>query len=81
MDGKALSAALSTPPGPWMKDALEVIVAWQLRNPTSTDSSAAIEAVKLHIEDAQASTSSQKRHSIDKGATAAVNGKPEDGGK
>lgn len=46
IDGRALSAALSTPPGKWMKDALDVIMAWQLRNPDFTDTAAAIEAVR-----------------------------------
>ncbi|KKY25746.1 putative trna nucleotidyltransferase [Diplodia seriata] len=38
LDGKALAKALETPPGPWMKSALEVVMAWQLRNPGVTDS-------------------------------------------
>jgi tRNA nucleotidyltransferase (CCA-adding enzyme) len=29
-----------------MKEALDVVMAWQLRNPDSTDAAAAIEAVK-----------------------------------
>jgi tRNA nucleotidyltransferase (CCA-adding enzyme) len=33
-------------PGPWMKDALEVVMAWQLRNPSITDPTQAIEEVK-----------------------------------
>ncbi|KAJ8611706.1 hypothetical protein MRB53_037817 [Persea americana] len=46
IDGKALAKALDVRPGPWMKEALEVVMAWQLRNPGSNDSDAAIEAVK-----------------------------------
>ncbi|KAF2083294.1 hypothetical protein K490DRAFT_52041 [Saccharata proteae CBS 121410] len=46
LDGKALAKALSTPPGPWMKSALDVVMVWQLRNPGVTDPSAAIEEVK-----------------------------------
>ncbi|KAI7502971.1 poly A polymerase C-terminal region-like protein [Hortaea werneckii] len=46
LDGKALAKALNTPPGPWMKDALDVVMAYQLRNPDTTDTNAAIEAVK-----------------------------------
>lgn len=46
LDGKALAKALETAPGPWMKDALDVVMAWQLRNPDSTSSDEAIEAVK-----------------------------------
>jgi tRNA nucleotidyltransferase (CCA-adding enzyme) len=29
--------ALDTPPGPWMKSALDVVIEWQLRNPEITD--------------------------------------------
>lgn len=46
LDGKALAKALDTPPGPWMKEALDVVMAWQLRNPGVTDSQEAIEAVR-----------------------------------
>lgn len=48
--GTELASALSTPPGPWMKDALEVVMAWQLRHPEVKDRAAAIEAVKAHNE-------------------------------
>ena len=37
---------MSTPPGPWMKSALDVVMAWQLRNPESTDPKAAIAEVE-----------------------------------
>lgn len=50
IDGKALAKALETPPGPWMKDALDVVMAWQLRNPDVQDPAGAIEAVKKHGE-------------------------------
>ncbi|KAH9845144.1 putative tRNA nucleotidyltransferase poly(A) polymerase family protein, partial [Teratosphaeria destructans] len=46
LDGKALAKALSTPPGPWMKDALDVVMAWQLRNPDSASAEEAIEEVR-----------------------------------
>lgn len=46
IDGKALAGALGIKPGPWMKDALEVVMAWQLRNPDATDPSSAIEQVR-----------------------------------
>jgi len=46
LKGTDLAKALGTKPGPWMKDALDVVMAWQLRNPDSTDAAAAIEAVK-----------------------------------
>ncbi|KAK0253258.1 hypothetical protein B0A54_11380 [Friedmanniomyces endolithicus] len=48
LDGKMLAKALNTPPGIWMKDALDVVMAWQLRNPDVTDPQAAIEEVKQH---------------------------------
>ncbi|KAI4961344.1 hypothetical protein J4E86_000372 [Alternaria arbusti] len=46
LKGTDLAKALGTKPGPWMKDALDVVMAWQLRNPDTTDPTAAIEAVK-----------------------------------
>ncbi|KXT13866.1 hypothetical protein AC579_6899 [Pseudocercospora musae] len=48
LDGKALAKAIGTPPGPWMKDALDVVMAWQLRNPGTKDAQQAIEEVKDH---------------------------------
>lgn len=48
VDGKELAKAIGIKPGPWMKDALDVVMAWQLRNPGSTDSQQAIEEVKHH---------------------------------
>jgi tRNA nucleotidyltransferase (CCA-adding enzyme) len=49
MDGKALAKALNTPPGPWMKDALDVVMAYQLRNPDSATAEAAIAEVEHHL--------------------------------
>ncbi|KAH6614117.1 tRNA nucleotidyltransferase [Boeremia exigua] len=46
LKGTDLAKALSIKPGPWMKDALDVVMAWQLRNPTITDPTEAIEAVR-----------------------------------
>lgn len=46
MNGTELAKALEVKPGPWMKDALDVVLAWQLRNPSVTDPAAAIEEVK-----------------------------------
>ncbi|KAL6164999.1 CCA tRNA nucleotidyltransferase [Exserohilum turcicum] len=43
--GTDLAKALNTQPGPWMKDALDVVMAWQLRNPDTMDTKGAIEAV------------------------------------
>lgn len=47
IDGKTLSAALSTKPGPWMGPALDILVAWQLRHPDIADPTAAIEEIKI----------------------------------
>lgn len=46
LKGTDVAKALSTKPGPWMKDAIDVVMAWQLRNPSATDPAEAIEAVK-----------------------------------
>ena len=46
LDGKSLSKALGIAPGPWMKSALDVVMAWQLRHPDRTDALEAIEEVK-----------------------------------
>lgn len=46
LDGKRLAKELSTKPGPWMKDALEVVMAWQLRNPDTATIEGAIEEMK-----------------------------------
>lgn len=47
MDGTTLAKALNTKPGPWMKDALEVVMAYQLRNPeTATPHDAITEVQK-----------------------------------
>ncbi|KAF2631128.1 tRNA nucleotidyltransferase [Macroventuria anomochaeta] len=46
LKGTDLAKALSIKPGPWMKDALDIVMAWQLREPSTTDPAEAIEAVK-----------------------------------
>jgi hypothetical protein len=46
LDGKSLVKALETKPGKWTGQALEVCVAWQLRNPDATDPTGAIEEVQ-----------------------------------
>ena len=47
LDGKALTKALGVPTGPWMKDALDVVMRWQLRNPSKKDTAEAIEEVRV----------------------------------
>jgi tRNA nucleotidyltransferase (CCA-adding enzyme) len=46
LDGKTLAKALGTSPGPWMKEALDVVMAWQLRNPDITDTSEVVAQVQ-----------------------------------
>lgn len=62
LDGKALAKAIGTPPGPWMKDALDVVMAWQLRNPDITDPTQAIEEVKTQRQANGELTSALIRH-------------------
>lgn len=51
VDGKQLATALGARPGIWMKEALDVCMAWQFRNPEATDPSGAIEEVKARAEE------------------------------
>ncbi|KAL8814309.1 MAG: hypothetical protein Q9223_006458 [Gallowayella weberi] len=44
--GDKLAKALEEKPGPWMTKALEIVVAWQLRNPDESDAEAAISQVR-----------------------------------
>ncbi|KAF3767498.1 poly A polymerase C-terminal region-like protein [Cryphonectria parasitica EP155] len=46
VDGRQLSKALGIKPGKWMSSALDVCVAWQLRNPKETDPAGAIDEVR-----------------------------------
>lgn len=46
LDGRDLAKALGVKPGRWTGQALDVCVAWQLRNPDETDPAPAIEEVK-----------------------------------
>jgi len=46
IDGTELAKTLDVRPGPWMKEALEVVMAWQLRNPDETKIDGAIQAVR-----------------------------------
>ncbi|KAK3684389.1 CCA tRNA nucleotidyltransferase, mitochondrial [Vermiconidia calcicola] len=65
MDGKALAKALDTPPGPWMKDALDVVMAYQLRHPNKANAEDAIAEVQSHNKEKQNGgelTSSLVRH-------------------
>lgn len=45
IDGKQLSKELKAKPGIWMAAALDLVMAWQFRNPTETDPRGAIEEV------------------------------------
>jgi hypothetical protein len=43
IDGRALAKALGIPPGIWMGKALDICMAWQLRNPAETSPEGAIQ--------------------------------------
>ncbi|CAK7218440.1 CCA tRNA nucleotidyltransferase, mitochondrial [Sporothrix curviconia] len=46
LDGKQVAAALGIKPGKWMTVAMDMCMAWQLRNPDETDPAGAIEEVR-----------------------------------
>ncbi|CAK7220938.1 CCA tRNA nucleotidyltransferase, mitochondrial [Sporothrix bragantina] len=46
LDGKQVAAALGIKPGKWMTVAMDMCMAWQLRNPNETDPAGAIEEVR-----------------------------------
>ncbi|KAE9978112.1 hypothetical protein EG327_007520 [Venturia inaequalis] len=46
--GTDLAKAIGAKPGPWMKSALDVVMAWQLRNPNVTDPTEAIAQVSMN---------------------------------
>lgn len=45
VDGCEISAALGSKNGPWLKKALEISIAWQLRNPNQTEKGACMEEI------------------------------------
>lgn len=51
VDGRLLSKELGIKPGKWMSSALDVCMAWQLRNPQETDPAAGIEEVRQRKEE------------------------------
>lgn len=51
VDGRVLSEALGVKSGRWTGPALNVCIAWQLRNPKETDPAGAIEEVKSRKEE------------------------------
>lgn len=56
IDGNALADALNTKKGPWMKDGLNVVMAWQLLHPEATDPAIVVEELKPRLlEDIQKS--------------------------
>ncbi|KAJ2905475.1 hypothetical protein MKZ38_005351 [Zalerion maritima] len=50
IQGTELANALGVKPGQWMTQALDICVAWQLRNPEATDALGAIEEVRKRSE-------------------------------
>lgn len=51
LDGKQLAGALGARPGKWMTPALDMVTAWQLRNPGVADPAGALEEVRLRREE------------------------------
>jgi hypothetical protein len=51
INGTQLAEALHVRPGKWMAAALNVCVAWQFRNPNSTDPAEAVEEVRRRAEE------------------------------
>ncbi|KAL2023968.1 hypothetical protein VTK56DRAFT_203 [Thermocarpiscus australiensis] len=51
VDGKLLASELGVKPGKWMGAALDVALAWQLRNPGVTDPAGAVEEVRKRREE------------------------------
>lgn len=51
IDGRALAKALGVPPGTWMGKALDICMAWQLRNPAEKTPDGAIQEVRDKAED------------------------------
>ena len=51
LDGRSLAQALGVRPGKWTGGALDVCMAWQLRNPHETDPQKAIEEVQRRREE------------------------------
>lgn len=51
IDGRALAKALGVPPGIWMGKALDICMAWQLRNPAEESPDGAIQEVRGKAEE------------------------------
>jgi len=51
VDGRILAKELGVKPGKWTGPALEIAMAWQLRNPDATDYSGAVEEVRKQKEE------------------------------
>ncbi|KAJ4389738.1 CCA tRNA nucleotidyltransferase, mitochondrial [Gnomoniopsis smithogilvyi] len=51
IDGRMLSKAFGIKPGKWLSPALDVCMAWQLRNPQESDPAGAIEEVRRRQEE------------------------------
>lgn len=50
LDGRQLMTALNAKSGPWMTNGMDIVMAWQLRNPGITDTEGPIQEVKRHAE-------------------------------
>lgn len=51
VDGRMLSKAFNLKPGRWLSPALDVCMAWQLRNPHETDPAGAVDEVRQRQEE------------------------------
>lgn len=51
VDGRQLLQSLGIKAGKWMAPAMEICMAWQLRNPQATDPAGALEEVRQHKEE------------------------------
>lgn len=51
VDGRLLMQSLGLKPGAWMSPAIEICMAWQLRNPQATDPAGALEEVRNRKEE------------------------------
>ncbi|KAL1911318.1 CCA tRNA nucleotidyltransferase, mitochondrial [Sporothrix stenoceras] len=60
LDGKQVAAALGIRPGPWMTTAMDICMAWQLRNPEETDPAGALEEVRQRKDEVGISSQLEK---------------------
>lgn len=74
LDGKMLAKALGTSPGPWMRDALDLVMEWQLLHPDVTDTTVVIEALEPSIKSGVERVKNQKNSKAESGANDSKDG-------